>query len=123
MWRDCPKGRKAEDGPIDKKYPLQETGSGDYRVRTEMNVKESDGTLILSKGKPTDGTALTVRMAAKHSKPCIVVNLDEKIDFGFVRQWIKDNNITVLNVAGPRGSKNPTIHNQAMGFLKKYFHR
>ena len=26
----CPKGRRAEDGPIDKKYPLQETKSGDY---------------------------------------------------------------------------------------------
>ncbi len=117
----CPKGRKAEDGPIDHKYPLQETGSGDYRVRTEMNVKESNGTLILSKGRPSGGTALTVKMAAKHSKPCIVVDLDEKIDFGFVRQWIEKNDIAVLNVAGPRGSKNPTIHNQAMEFLKEIF--
>ena len=117
----CPKGRKAEDGPIDQKYPLQETGSGDYRVRTEMNVKEADGTLVLSKGKPTGGTALTVKKAEKHSKPCIVVDLDKEINLGFVRQWIKDNNITALNVAGPRGSKNPTIHNQAMEFLKEMF--
>ncbi|MCD6446738.1 MAG: putative molybdenum carrier protein, partial [Candidatus Marinimicrobia bacterium] len=55
----CPKGRKSEDGPIDNKYPLQETTSGDYRVRTERNVKESDGTLIFTLGKPTGGTALT----------------------------------------------------------------
>ena len=119
----CPKGRKAEDGPIDQKYPLQKTGSGDYRVRTEMNVKESDGTLILSKGKPTGGTVLTVRMAAKHSKPCIVVDLDKENDFDSVRQWIRDNNITVLNIAGPRGSKNPAIYEQAVDFLKEIFQR
>ena len=40
----CPKGRKAEDGKIPDKYPLQETESADYFVRTEMNVKDSDGT-------------------------------------------------------------------------------
>jgi len=51
----CPKGRKAEDGPIADKYPLQETTSGDYRVRTEKNVKDSEGTIIFTIGKPTGG--------------------------------------------------------------------
>ena len=52
----CPKGRKAEDGPIDKKYPLQETKLGDYKVKTGLNVKDSDGTIIFTLGKPTDAT-------------------------------------------------------------------
>jgi uncharacterized protein YjbI with pentapeptide repeats len=44
----CPKGRIAEDGIIPPVYPLQETTSTDYAVRTEWNVRDSDGTLILA---------------------------------------------------------------------------
>jgi len=55
----CPKGRKSEDGPIPERYPLQETDSASYPVRTEMNVRDSDGTLILTWGRPTGETALT----------------------------------------------------------------
>ena len=76
----CPKGRKAEDGPIDDKYPLQETASGDYKVRIGLNVRDSDGTLVLTKGKPTGGTAITVEKAQNFDRPCMVVDLDQDYD-------------------------------------------
>jgi len=76
-----PKGRKAEDGPIDDIYLLQETESGDYRVRTGLNVKESDSTIIFSKGKPTGGTALTVKKTNDLKKPYIFVDLGKDYDF------------------------------------------
>lgn len=44
----CPKGRKAEDGPIDGRYQLQETPSSSYVERTEWNVRDSDGTVVFS---------------------------------------------------------------------------
>jgi len=44
----CPGGRKAEDGPIDSRHRLKETPSGDYVERTEWNVRDSDGTVVLS---------------------------------------------------------------------------
>lgn len=44
----CPKGRKAEDGPIAPKYPLKEAKSAQYQFRTEANVMEADGTLIVA---------------------------------------------------------------------------
>ncbi len=34
----CPKGRKAEDGPIAAKYARQETPSAAYLQRTEQNA-------------------------------------------------------------------------------------
>jgi len=43
-WR--PKGRKAEDGPIDPKYPLKETPTASYIQRTEWNVRDSDATVL-----------------------------------------------------------------------------
>jgi hypothetical protein len=44
----CPKGRKAEDGPIDAKYQLQATPGSVYLRRTKWNVRDSDGTVIFS---------------------------------------------------------------------------
>ena len=100
----CPKGRKAEDGPIPERYPLKETDSSSYPVRTEMNVRDSDGTLILTWGRPTGGTALTIRLARRHGKPCLVVDLKKPPDPSSLRAWLEKKQIGVLNVAGPRES-------------------
>lgn len=48
----CPKGRKAEDGVIHSRYPLKETPSEEYNERTTWNVRDSDGTLIVSDAPP-----------------------------------------------------------------------
>lgn len=115
----CPKGRKAEDGPLPVRYPLKETKSSDYRVRTERNLKEADGTLILTWGKPTGGTALTIKLVHKHKKLCLVLDLKEG-DRGIttiIQDWIERNRIQTLNVAGPRESKAPGIHKAAKDIL------
>lgn len=59
----CPQGRRAEDGQIPARYPLTETGSPGYRERTYLNVRDSDGTLILARGALSGGTTLTRRVA------------------------------------------------------------
>src|SRR5947209_20410690 len=71
----CPRGRRAEDGPIPERYPLVETPTDEYPERTERNVCDSDGTLILTRGQPDRGTALTARLANRHKKPLYVVDL------------------------------------------------
>ena len=53
----CPKGRKSEDGAIPDKYNLVETKSGDYRVRTEQNVVDSDATVVFTYGPASGGSA------------------------------------------------------------------
>jgi Circularly permutated YpsA SLOG family len=63
----CPKGRKAEDGPIDPKYPLKETPSAAYIQRTEWNVRDSDATVVFSVNPfLTGGSKSTVEFARKH---------------------------------------------------------
>ncbi len=115
----CPKGRKAEDGPIDPKYPLQETLSPNYQHRTEKNLREADGTLILTKGPVSGGTSFTVQLAVEYKKPHLIIDFDDKIDPQMVRAWGEKNKIEILNVAGPRESKVPEIHDRAVEFLKK----
>ncbi|MBA4395222.1 MAG: molybdenum cofactor carrier [Desulfobacca sp.] len=115
----CPKGRKAEDGPIDPKYPLKETNSPKYPIRTEKNIKESDGTLILTEGPIKGGTALTERLAIRNKKPYLIITIYERTDPLTVRVWIEKNNLKIVNVAGPRESEVPGIHDRTIKFLQK----
>lgn len=92
---------------------------GGYKARTEKNVVESDGTLILNINKLTGGTKLTVEYATKHSKPFLVVQLDEQPKTETVTQWLERNDILTLNVAGPRESKFPQgVYQQSLTFLR-----
>ncbi len=118
----CPRGRRAEDGVIPDRYPLQETSSPAYPMRTEMNVEDSDGTLILTRGWLSGGTLLTLKLARKHRKPHILVDLTQETDVLNVREWRRKNQVGVLNVAGPRESEAPGIYHRALSFLKGLFH-
>ena len=119
----CPKGRIAEDGTIPEKYLLRETGSRKYAVRTEKNIAESDGTLILYHGKMSGGTALTLRLAVKHFKPCLELDFarlaPDQLESVILEthRWIASNSIEVLNIAGPRESSSPELSSHVYPFL------
>jgi len=115
----CPRGRRAEDGPLDPRYPLQETDTTDYRERTRRNVETSDGTLILAHGALTGGTALTYRLAREFNKPCLVVDLARTTTTDAVCRWLTRNGVKRLNVAGPRESTKPGIHARSLDFLRR----
>jgi hypothetical protein len=118
----CPKGRLAEDGPIDERYPLEETTSEDYSQKTKQNVRDSEGTLILTVGKPTGGTALTKTHAETIGKPCLVMNLNQKPNAATFHDWIQTHRIQILNIAGPRSSQQPKIYKKTTQFLNDLFH-
>ncbi len=117
----CPRGRLAEDGPIPDRYQLGESGSPEYPVRTEQNVLQGDATLILCRGRPSGGTELTLRLAQKHGRPHLVVDLDRVPDPTEVRRWLADQRIETLNVAGPRDSQSPGIGALARDFIVRVF--
>ena len=50
-----PKGRNTEPGPLPERYQLTEMATDEYPKRTEQNVIDSDGTLIISHGELTGG--------------------------------------------------------------------
>jgi hypothetical protein len=115
----CPQGRLAEDGPIDPAYPLVETPSADYAQRTEWNVRDSDGTLVLTRGAASGGTAYTIALARERRKPLLVVDLGTDPDPAEAARWVREAGIAVLNVAGPRESQRPGVGAQARGFLER----
>jgi hypothetical protein len=108
-----PKGRLTENGPLPEKYLLQEMPTESYPARTEKNVLDADGTLIISNGKLSGGSELTQKVAAKHNRPHLHIDLLRINGFKAAQDitaWIADNQIKVLNVAGPRASKDPRIY-------------
>ena len=115
-----PKGRKTEDGTLPEKYHLQEMPTGSYPKRTEKNVLDSDGTLIVSHGLLTGGSALTTGFAEHHGKPWIHIDL-EITSYPeaaiMIREWVGRYSIKVLNVAGARASKDPMIYQATMDLL------
>lgn len=121
----CPRGRKAEDGPLAERYPLRETPSAEYAQRTEWNVRDADGTLVVNRGPLVGGTAQTVEVAARLGKPYLVVDLAQSPEPARtqVRAWLRAHRIQTLNVAGPRESKSPGIYQQAQQFLQLLFQK
>jgi len=113
----CPRGRLAEDGRIPDRYELSETDSPKYAARTERNVLDSDATLILCRGRPTGGTELTLHLARQRGKPHLLVDLDDPPKLAEVRRWLEDEQVALLNVAGPRESQSPGIGKQSAEFM------
>jgi hypothetical protein len=113
----CPQGRLAEDGRIAARYDLRETESRQYHVRTEKNVQDSDGTLIVHRGPLSGGTELTRRFTVKHARPVFPIDLNEPFLPHSFFTWLKNQRIEVLNVAGPRESSCPGIGEDARQLL------
>lgn len=117
-----PKGRKTEDGTLPEKYQLQEMPTPDYSKRTEQNVLDSDGTLIVSHGMLTGGSALTLFLAEKHGKPCLHIDLNllsTEEAVRIINKWIQWHKLKVLNVAGPRAGKDSKIYEATMSLLEQ----
>ena len=109
----CPLGRRAEDGVIPDRYPLVELPTTSYPARTRRNVLDSDGTAVFAFGEPAGGTRLTVDLARRLGKPCLVIDA-ELVTPGeaavLLAVFVLRHRVGRLNVAGPRASGQPGIY-------------
>ena len=108
-----PAGRKTENGPLPLSYSMKVMVSADYPARTLQNIKDADGTLILSHGPLSGGSLLTLNLAAKVGIPCLHLDFTAVGSDTAVAEaclWIKENGIEIMNVAGPRASSDSRIY-------------
>jgi hypothetical protein len=125
----CPKGGLDEKGNciLDKYSSLKETETSDPNERTKLNIEDSDGTLIIVPCIPLpekikDGTLLTIEHAKKQKKPNLIISLAEKKDaVDTIHNWMQENDIKILNIAGPRESNAPGIHDEACELFQELF--
>lgn len=124
----CPKDRVAEDGVIPEKYWLIETANPGYRMRTQMNIINSSGTVVFTRKRYGPGSRLTLRFAEQNCVPVIHLTCwrEEKhictwTDFTRhtleFQEWLDKYKIHTLNVAGSRESSAPGIQAAVRDFL------
>lgn len=114
------------------------TAHGTLKTRTVQNVLNSDGTVILAARLKSPGTVLTINTCLDNRRPYLVVDISALDNFlmgtganptGFVAEkgllisnWIHQNNIRILNVAGNRQSKTSKIFEAAKTVLDSMFY-
>jgi len=116
-----PKGFLTENGndpSLGERFNLVEHKSRSYIPRTYTNVRDSDGTLIVSSDWSSAGTVCTQKAITQYEKPSLEMKIhlhgdelyiDELVPESAMKVWLKKNDIKVLNVAGNRESKFPGI--------------
>src|SRR4051794_36404651 len=80
----CPPGRACESGVIPAEFPLKETPNNrspeapdvPRSQRTEWNVRDSDGTLIIRSAGMDAGTEWTVEFAQRYKRRLLVCDVD-----------------------------------------------
>jgi Circularly permutated YpsA SLOG family len=121
-----PKGRLAEDGPISLHYGgLVETESSDPSVRTSLNVRDADATLIVSHGNLQGGSLLTLQEARQQGRPVLHIDLaaaPQVVAATQVSEWLRRVDPSTLNVAGPSASQDAVIYRAVTELLQAVMH-
>lgn len=111
---------KTGDGIFSDEFHLLET-TIEYSRLTELNVVDSDGTLIICHHTFTGRSEMTQELARKHGRPCLDIYLG---DMGkskaveIISSWLDAKEIKTLNVAGPRGSRGLNIYEATKEILR-----
>lgn len=116
-----PKGFKTKHGnrpEYAKEFGMTEHKSPLYPPRTRANVEAADGTIRFAYDFDSPGERATLRSILELDKPYLDVDLNQSWKPSMIAQWIKRNNIKVLNVAG---NANPVIEERVEKLLIKVF--
>ena len=104
----CPAGRTDEDGKIPDRYPLNDLKKGGNEERTEQNVRDSDGTIIIYFHELSGGTAHTVDCCIQDRQPHRLIDAAKYLPEDaatLMVAFVFDHDVEVLNIAGPRASQ------------------
>ena len=104
---------KSNRSELVKKCNLKKLSTDDYSEIAEMNIKNSDGTLIITKGEPIGNDLIDMELAKKYNRPYFHFDSEEWVAGGSmmipINSWAKDHGIRVLNVSGVSDGVRPTV--------------
>ncbi len=119
-----PNGWITLDGPKPEYatlYNMIEHPVKGYPARTEGNVKFTDGTIRFASDFKSPGELCTYKFIKKYSKPNLDIHPFLLPSKELVTNWIKDNDIKKLNIAGNTERTCPGIEKIVFDFLVKVF--
>ena len=118
----CPSGGWAEDFPeppgLLRVYPkLTPTAEPEPSIRTRLNVRDSDATLIVwDRRAPSPGSQRTIDAAEQLGRPVLVTSGDADETTAWLAGFPTPVN---LNVAGPRESTCPGSYARTAALLRR----
>lgn len=116
-----PKGRIAETGSFPERFQLQEMQTDNYSECIKQNVIDSMGTLIISYGALTGDLDYARKMALRHKRQMLGIDLDQMDDAKaafLLNDWIQLYRIDVVHVIGPDAEVNPYVRNQTENIIE-----
>jgi hypothetical protein len=119
-----PKGRITDKGSLPEKYTLKELDTSSYSKCTEKNVVDSDGTLIIYRGKFYEEAELAFKYKSKYQKECLCIDLNVNRGFvaaNLIKLWLEENKIEILNVAGPFENEDSDIYADSARLLRAVY--
>jgi hypothetical protein len=122
-----PKGCLTENGfepQLREEFGLKETLEVTYPPRTYANARDSDGTIRFASDWESKGERCTLNGIVKFDKPYVDIDFPNdnwKMDIIEVVDWIKNNHIEILNVAGNREKTAPGIQDFVTRFMTEVF--
>ena len=142
----CPAGRLDEFGTIPDHYPVQELEQGNkegrsldrpdgletavpwekpdiFAKRTVANVRDSDGTIIIYRDQLRGGTEYTVECCKQLKRPQQLMaasKISAEDAAKLITNFVRENKIGILNVAGPRQSEWPDGYDYASRALSAF---
>ena len=119
----CPAGRLDEFGKIPDHYPVEELQGGGFRERTLQNVKDSDGTVVIYSAELRGGSEQTVRFCVEIERRHQLIDASKLSPEGaanLIADFVRENKIDILNVAGPRQSEWPEGYDYASRALSAF---
>jgi len=102
-------------------YGLVELPTVSYTARTYRNVQESDATVRIARVWNSPGERCTLKAIVKYCKPYFDVSHAGAEIVEELREWLRENSVSVLNVAGNSESTAPGIGELAEGILFELF--
>lgn len=98
-------------------YGLQTTASGNYAVRTKMNVQLASATVIFNFAERSPGSYLTAKLAAQLERPVYIFRYPAALFPSLLVYFLERHSVSTLNVAGNRESSFPGIYKLVYDFL------
>lgn len=117
----CVRGRISNNQRIPERYELKETASTETAQKTELNVRDANGTLVIYHGKQNGFTHVINEFCVKHRRPYLLVNIDNDAneEKEVIKVWTDANKIVVLNVASDKIDNSEESYKRTLTILNK----
>jgi hypothetical protein len=121
----APRGMRNAQGPLPEQYGLQEVSALGFRYAMEKNIIDSDGTLLVTRGRTSIETRFAVETALSHQRQLLHLDLSQYSTFeaaSLASSWIALQRIKKLFISGPSEEPDSKVYDLTKKVLETAFY-